>query len=129
MADTRQQPSRFNQAEAAEIIREATTRSLSREHGDRELTREDLLAMAREMGVSESAVEQVLASRVQQQKYRRLRRIVLTTYTIVIGGLTVMDMMTGPNWWVQWPALGWGMGLALHASGVSLALLRKPDGR
>jgi hypothetical protein len=133
MADTRQQPppTRFSQEEAADIIREATTRSLS---GDveRPLTREDVLAMAREMGLSEAAVEAALASRTRRKEDRLKVRKALTdlathgvSYTIVLGGLTLMDLLGGPGWWVQWPAIGWGMGLAFHAAGTLFSVLNK----
>lgn len=133
MADTRQQhtPTRFSQEEAADIIREATTRSLS---GDveRPLSREDVLAMAREMGLSDASVETALASRAgKQQEQARVRRAIAAlashglSYTIVIGGLTFMDLFGGPGWWVQWPAIGWGMGLAFHAAGTLFAVLNK----
>ncbi|WP_164012440.1 2TM domain-containing protein [Pyxidicoccus trucidator] len=139
MADTRQQqpPTRFSQEEAADIIREATTRSLS---GDveRPLSREDVLAMAKEMGLSDAAVEAALASRVsKQQDQTRVRHAITAlashglSYTIVIGGLTFMDLFGGPGWWVQWPAIGWGMGLAFHAAGTLIAIVNKdlPRGR
>ncbi len=139
MADTRQQPppTRFSQEEAADIIREATTRSLSGD-AERPLTREDVLAMAREMGLSEAAVEAALASRASKQQDQARMRQALTalasnglSYTIVIGGLTVIDLLGGPGWWVQWPAIGWGMGLALHAAGTLFAVINKdaPRGR
>jgi hypothetical protein len=134
MADNRTQPPRFTQTEAAEIIREASTITLSSKDGERALTREDLSAMARELGVSESALEHALATRTRRQlQRRRLRgaRIGLlahgAVYGIVISGLTVIDAMTGPGWWVQWPALGWGLGLSLHATGVFLAFLQVSD--
>ncbi len=133
MADTRQQPPRFTQAEAAEIIREATSRMLSPE-GGRELTREELLTMARELGVSEEAVNQALAARAWKQKKNKRGRGALIgllahgmSYCIVMGGLTIIDVTTGPGWWVQWPAVGWGMGLAFHIMGLILARLRHSE--
>ncbi len=136
MADTRQQPPRFTQSEAAEIIREATSRMLSPE-GDRHLSREELVAMARELGVSEEAVDQALAARAQQKpakKAPRLSRGALiglvahgTSYGIVISGLAIIDAMSGPGWWVQWPAVGWGMGLAFHVMGVVVARLKQGE--
>ncbi|MCP3138250.1 2TM domain-containing protein [Pyxidicoccus xibeiensis] len=139
MADTRQQPpTRFSQEEAADIIREATTRSLAGD-AERPLTREDVHAMAREMGLSEAAVEAALAARARKQEDRqRVRKAIIDfathglSYTIVMGGLTIMDLLGGPGWWVQWPAIGWGMGLAFHAKAALLNVLNKdapPDGK
>lgn len=127
MADTRQRqpPVRLSEVEAADIIREATTRSLTGRDADRTLSREDLLTMAREMGLSESAVEGVLAARARKQQRQHRRRKALVglawhgaSYAIVIGGLTLMDVLGGPAWWVQWPAIGWGIGLAFHAAAM-----------
>ncbi len=42
----------------------------------------------------------------------------LGIFVLVICGLAVIDAATGPGWWVQWPFLGWGIGLLVHAYGV-----------
>lgn len=34
-------------------------------------------------------------------------------YTVVIGAMWIINAMSGA-WWVQWPMLGWGVGLAVH---------------
>jgi hypothetical protein len=63
-------------------------------------------------------------------EYRRIRRSVrrrlelfrhLALFAFVIGGLTLIDWMTGGGWWVQWVALPWGaiMGLQFFAAFVS----------
>ncbi len=40
----------------------------------------------------------------------------LATYVIVISGLFVINVLTGHGrWWVVWPAIGWGIGLTIHA--------------
>lgn len=92
------------------------------------------MAMARELGVSEEAVDQVLAARASKQKGKPQGRAALfglaahgMSYGIVISGLGIIDVLSGPGWWVQWPAVGWGMGLAFHVMGVYLARLKKSD--
>jgi hypothetical protein len=43
----------------------------------------------------------------------------LTSYLIVMAFLTILNLLTAPaTWWVVWPALGWGIGLAFHYFGV-----------
>ena len=42
----------------------------------------------------------------------------LATYAVVISLLAILDYVSGPSWWVQWPLLGWGIALVLHALGV-----------
>lgn len=43
----------------------------------------------------------------------------LLAYAVVNGGLALINILTSPgDWWVQWPMLGWGVGLAAHAAAV-----------
>jgi serine/threonine protein kinase len=44
----------------------------------------------------------------------------LGPYLIVIGMLGVMNLLTSSYPWFLWPALGWGIGLALHLWGTIL---------
>lgn len=39
-------------------------------------------------------------------------------YVLVITGLWILNAMTGEGWWVQWPMLGWGIGVASHGLSV-----------
>jgi hypothetical protein len=39
----------------------------------------------------------------------------VATYVIVIGCLFIINAMTGSRWWFIWPALGWGIGILVHA--------------
>jgi fatty acid desaturase len=61
------------------------------------------------------------------EDYRRARRRVetikgfyvhLVIFVAVMIMLFVINLMTSPTWWVQWPLLGWGVGLAAHAAVV-----------
>jgi len=39
----------------------------------------------------------------------------LAQYVVVIAALAVLNLLTSPHyWWVVWPALGWGIGIASH---------------
>lgn len=134
MADTRTQapPAHFTEAEAADIIREASTHALRGQSRERTLTREEVLAMAREMGLSEASVEAALAGRDHKDQDRqKLRKELLGlathgfSYTLVMGGLTLINLFSDPTWWVQWPAVGWGIGLAFHALGVTMGMARR----
>jgi hypothetical protein len=132
VADVRTKPERFSQEEVAEIIRDATEVSL--QGGGRELTREDLLSMARELGVDSESVERALEAREKRRAYAKVRRGLLvglaghvSTYAAVIGGLALLDIAGGPGWWVQWPAIGWGIGVASHTMGTVISLLRRDE--
>ncbi|AKF80251.1 hypothetical protein MFUL124B02_09790 [Myxococcus fulvus 124B02] len=134
MAETRTQApaTHFTEAEAADIIREASTHALKSRAHERKLTREEVLAMAREMGLSEASVEAALATRGKKDEDRlKLRKDLLglathgLSYTIVIGALTLIDLLSGPTWFVVWPALGWGIGLAFHTMSVTMGMARR----
>jgi hypothetical protein len=90
------------------------------------LSHDDLLAVARDAGISPEAVEAAAtelattrAAADDEQAIRRERasdfRIHLFTYIPVIAFLVVVNLMTTSYLWFLWPALGWGLALALHA--------------
>lgn len=38
-----------------------------------------------------------------------------TVYACVITGLSIFNFITDPGYfWAKWPAMGWGIGLAIH---------------
>lgn len=39
----------------------------------------------------------------------------LTLYLGVMLLLALLDAIAGGRWWVMWPAMGWGIGIAAHA--------------
>lgn len=105
--------------EAAAVIREATR--LQQRGATAELSREDVIAMGKELGLSPEAVEQALAKRHEQaaaaefvKSERRGFYEHATWYVAIIAGLAGIDFLTGGGWWVQWPAMGWGIGLFFH---------------
>lgn len=90
------------------------------------LSHEDLVAAAVEAGIDaadvESAARQLEEERelvreeariISARKKRFLQSIY--TYVVVNAGLFVIDIMSGPGWWVQWILAGWGIALALGA--------------
>lgn len=41
------------------------------------------------------------------------------SYIIVITGLAILNLITSPeHWWFLYPALGWGIGVAVHGMAV-----------
>ena len=65
------------------------------------------------------------------ERYRRARRRVgalrgfyihALVYVLVNAALIGLNsLLPHGGWWWQWPALGWGIGLAAHAAGVFAA--------
>lgn len=39
----------------------------------------------------------------------------LIVFISVIVGLGALDYARGGSWWVQWPLIGWGVGIVGHA--------------
>jgi hypothetical protein len=39
-------------------------------------------------------------------------------FVLTIGILVVVNLMQSGTWWVQWPFLGWGLGLLGHGLAV-----------
>ena len=39
-------------------------------------------------------------------------------FTLVMTGLLIVNLAAGAPWWVQWPLLGWGIGVFGHAAAV-----------
>lgn len=90
------------------------------------LSHEDLLAVAHEAGIAPEAIEAAaveVTARAETEddvravlKERRSDfRIHLFTYIPILVSLAVVNLLTTAYPWVVWPALGWGLALALHA--------------
>lgn len=128
---------RFSPEEAEEILRRALQRQP--EEG---VSRDDLVAAAREVGVSERAlleaadeVERARTERVVTERLKVERRTGFmshaTAYAMVSVGLFLLNLLTNlatvtdqvPRWWSMFPIVVWGVAVALHASRA----LRHPE--
>ena len=90
------------------------------------LSHEDLVASAVEAGIDADDVE-AAAQQIEEERELRLeedrivghrkKRFLQSIYTFVVvnAGLFLIDIMSGPGWWVQWVLAGWGIFLALGA--------------
>jgi hypothetical protein len=58
------------------------------------------------------------AYRDARERVRALRAFYqhLIVYAAVMGMLLLINLSTSPSWWVQWPAMGWGLLLVLHGA-------------
>ena len=110
----------YSKDEVDRIIRRAL--KLKKEDS---ISHQELLDTAREFGIDpqtlEAAIEedQETYEKERVRKTRLLRRKArfhrhLWSYMIVIGGLLLINAVTPGPWWFQWPALGWGIGLAFN---------------
>jgi 2TM domain-containing protein len=61
-----------------------------------------------------------------ERRERAIRRVAaikgfyvhFAVYVVVNIGLFVVDLLAGSDWWVQWVAFGWGIGVVAHAVAV-----------
>jgi len=118
-------------------MNEFTSKQYSKEEVDRiirralrlkkvdSVTHQELVDTAREFGIDpqtlEAAIEEdkEVFKKEKARRTRLLRRKArfhrhLWSYIIVIGALLLINITTSGPWWFQWPALGWGIGLALN---------------
>ncbi len=90
------------------------------------LSHEDLVAAAVEAGIDADDVEAAARQLEEEREVRaeedrivtyRKKRFLQSIYTYVVvnSGLFLIDVMSGPGWWVQWVLAGWGIALALGA--------------
>lgn len=64
------------------------------------------------------AVDEEKEARRYVKKVRRFYNH-LFTYAVIIGFLFILNLVTSPGTlWFFWPALGWGLGIAMHAMRV-----------
>lgn len=89
------------------------------------ISHDDLLDMAKELGLDSRTVETAIEqeqSDFELKKSRKLKMLRrkgrfhrhLWSYIIIIGALILINIFTPGPWWFQWPVLGWGIGLAFH---------------
>jgi hypothetical protein len=110
----------YSQDEVDRIIRRAL--KLKKEDS---ISHQELIDTAGEFGIDPQTLVSAIEEEKEEfekksvQKKRRLRRKArfhrhIWSYFIVIGALLVINIMTPGPWWFQWPALGWGIGLAFN---------------
>jgi hypothetical protein len=111
----------YTRDEVEEILR----RALETQPVD-SLSYEDLVEAAVEAGIDADDVEAAARQIEEEREIRfeeervigwRRKRFLQSVYTYVVvnAGLFVIDIMSGPGWWVQWVLAGWGVALALGA--------------
>jgi hypothetical protein len=77
-------------------------------------------------GESDAAGSNSPALTEAERRERAIRRVAvikgfythLGVYVVVNIGLFIVDVLTGPDWWVQWVVFGWGIGIVAHALAV-----------
>lgn len=110
----------YTRAEADEILR----RALLAEQAEGDLSHDELLAAAREVGIPESAIEAAAeqlgehyqlerhVGRLRQRKRRAFVRH-LVTFAIMNGGIFAFDWFDGGPWFFQFPLIVWTVILML----------------
>ena len=89
------------------------------------INHQELIDTAKEFGIDPQTLETAIEEEIKEfekesiRKKRLLRRKTrfhrhLWSYVIIIGALLILNVLTPGPWWFQWPALGWGIGLAFN---------------
>lgn len=102
-----------------------------RAHGAGELSYDELLAIGRDVGLSEGAIEAAareheregdvdaeVARRVRKQRQGFVSHA--ATFALVNAFLVALNLTTSGTLWSFWPLFGWGFGLAMHLLSVAL---------
>jgi len=67
----------------------------------------------------------------KSEKYERAKERVaelkkfythLITYIVIMALLFFVDLADGGNWWVHWPAIGWGLFVLMHGISVGFGI-------
>jgi hypothetical protein len=115
---------RYSEDEVSAIVR----RALEGRSANGGITHDDLVNIAAQSGISREQIEQAIEEqetlgRLDSAKAEWLKRHRaeffghLRAYLIVIFMLMIINLMTSRGYfWFVWPAMGWGIGLAFHAS-------------
>lgn len=116
----------YDADEAEQILERAAARTAS----GRAVSRERLLAMADELGISPEEVEAAAAEVEGERQDRELRAEFVAKrragfWAILVPFLSVNLMLFVINWltgfghpWFLYPLLGWSVGMASHAAAV-----------
>jgi hypothetical protein len=104
-------------------------RALEREHRRDDLTHDELVAAAREVGVAPEAIERAATEVMAEQREREELQAArarewrdffahLIPFISVNALLITINFFTGPFPWALFPLLGWGIGLLSHLYAV-----------
>ena len=107
---------------------------------DNSVSHQELIDTARELGIDSQTLQAAIKAdrelfeKEKGYKKRLLRRKAqfhrhLWSYIIVIGALLLINALTAGPWWFQWPALGWGIGLAFNFKAAYFPVPRDMEGR
>lgn len=119
-------PQRFDREQVDAIL----GRAIERDRSVDALTREQLMAIAAEIGVSSEsvnrAIEEIAVEDQRKLEMVRLRQQAwrgflfhLIPYLCVNGLLVILNLLTTDFPWALFPILGWGIGLLSHLLAVA----------
>ena len=117
----------FTSEELSDVIRLAARRQ-ARPSKSR-MTFEEMAAVGRELGIDDASIQAAAAEimRDRRARHRRIRHKMgfmrhLAIYAIVITALACINIMSGPrHLWFLYPAIGWGIGVAIQGASVYFA--------
>ena len=102
-------------------------RALHRKRDSGEITRDELVETARELGLDPREVERAIQEQRKfgeidsaREEFKQKQKVEfynhLRSYLIVNGALILLDLLVSRGTWFFYPMVFWGIGLAFHAS-------------
>lgn len=64
--------------------------------------------------ISMAADDTIEVTPEQQRRIKRLFRWHLLAFCVLMGALTLFNIVVGGGWWSFWPFCAWGLALSLH---------------
>ena len=117
---------RYSSEEVGQIVRHGL-----RDKAEDTIGYDELMEIGREFGLDTDDIHAAIESHEESERreLRAQRRRAgftshLYSYLGVNALLILINLLTPGPWWVQWPILGWGIGLFFHYRGVQAALKR-----
>lgn len=116
---------RFEEGDQEEILR----RALAIDASQKALDRQAMVEAARELGISDGALEQAEEQWLKEKEERvHFREFVaqqragwianLVAYLAMTAVFFILDFRDGRLSWFYWPTIGWGIGVFFHTMGV-----------
>jgi hypothetical protein len=117
----------FTNEELSDVIRLAARQQTRRPQT--KLSYEEMLVVGRELGIEDASLRAAAAEIFKDRgaRRKRLRHKMgfmrhLAVYGIVITGLACINLLTdGSTLWFLFPAIGWGIGVAIQGATVYFA--------
>lgn len=100
------------------------------------ISQAELLEIGKDLGLDSRMIEAAIAEEMSalstekaEKEWRQSRKFGFHwhfwSYIVTNGVLLLVNIFTPGSWWVQWPVIGWGIGLTFHFQSVYFPTTRQ----